>query len=263
MLNNEKQLLNKIGENLPVVSDDEQVQRNSMRLYIYLISISQFEGRNKPRTFSQRDFTINKIHTTLNMHETTIKKYWKILEDNGLIVYNGSKMDTNDQKAWNTFFMKRRNNKAGFYSIPKKQPYRIIPRETIEKMQKEFLIEEKELKLYLLLANMQEHFCYMKTPERQFTLQDLRELLQVINDKKNNKTILQALQWLKSLKLIDYVIKNKEKNNLGYDTAYFELISVNYYTNGGDAYAILLNNDTKLHPKLKEQILNEQLIDFD
>lgn len=45
MKNNEKQL-KKIGENLPVVSDKVEVQRNSMRLYIYLISISHFNGVN-------------------------------------------------------------------------------------------------------------------------------------------------------------------------------------------------------------------------
>ena len=79
MKNNEKQL-KKVGENLPVISDKIEVQRNSMRLYIYLISISHFNGKDKPRVFSHRDFTINKIKEMLHMHPTTIKKYWELLE---------------------------------------------------------------------------------------------------------------------------------------------------------------------------------------
>lgn len=51
MINNENQLKKGNGDNLPVVSDDQQVQKNSMRLYIYLLSISRFQGRNKPRVF--------------------------------------------------------------------------------------------------------------------------------------------------------------------------------------------------------------------
>lgn len=262
MKNNEKQVKDKQGENLPIVSENEQVQRNSMRLYVYLVSISRFQGRNMPRFFTQKDFSVNKISNTINMHEATIKKYWKLLEDNGLIKYEGQKIFAEDQKDWDKEFMKRKKNQNGCYSIPKKQQYRIIPRETIEKMQKDFLIKEEELKLYLLLANMQEHFCYMNEPEREFTVQDLRDLLKVKKDKKVNKNIIQALQWLQSLQLIDYKIR-KEVNNLGEKTTYFELISVNYYTNGGNAYAILSSNDTKMHPKLKEEILNEQLIEFE
>jgi hypothetical protein len=66
--------------------------------------------------------------------------------------------------------MARKKYSSGFYKIPKGELYRIIPRETVDKLQNVFLVDEIELKLYLLLANMQEHFCYMKSPERLFTL---------------------------------------------------------------------------------------------
>ena len=52
MKNNENQLKKGNGDNLPIVSDNEEVQRNSMRLYIYLVSISKFAGRNSPRFFT-------------------------------------------------------------------------------------------------------------------------------------------------------------------------------------------------------------------
>lgn len=75
MKNNQAQL-KKTGENLPIISDNKEVQRNSMRLYVYLVSISKFNGKNKPRVFSHKDFSVNKIKELLHMHPNTIKKYW-------------------------------------------------------------------------------------------------------------------------------------------------------------------------------------------
>ena len=49
MKNNETQIKTKSGDNLPIVSDKEEIQRNSMKLYIYLVSISDFNGKNQPR----------------------------------------------------------------------------------------------------------------------------------------------------------------------------------------------------------------------
>ncbi len=71
------------------------------------------------------------------MHDTTIKKYWKLLEDNGLIKYEGSKIQAENQNEWDKAFMERRKNKTGYYSIPKtphRYNYRIVPRETLNKI---------------------------------------------------------------------------------------------------------------------------------
>ena len=46
MKNNETQIKSEHGDNLPIVSDKKEIQRNSMRLYVYLVSISDFNGRN-------------------------------------------------------------------------------------------------------------------------------------------------------------------------------------------------------------------------
>ena len=139
MKNNEKQL-KKTGENLPVVSDEIEVQRNSMRLYVYLISISHFNGANKSRVFSHKDFTVNKIKEMLHMHPNTIKKYWQLLEINGLIKYEGPAMSVDDD--WDKGFMKRKKDGATYYSIPKATPYRIMPRETLDKIQYDYLVDE-------------------------------------------------------------------------------------------------------------------------
>lgn len=265
MKNNEKQLKAGNGDNLPIVSDDKEVQRNSMRLYVYLVSISKFAGRNNPRCFTQKDFSVNKIKETIHMHPNTIKKYWRLLEQHKLIVYEGPNSDeyiTMDEKEWLANFSKRNKHKAAFYRIPKKNPYRIMPRETIEKIQQEYLVDEMELKLYFMLANMQETFCYMKSPERQFSLFDLRELLKLTKDSKNNKAIIRALLWLRELELIEYKIVEDKNTNLGTNQYVFELISVNYYTNGGTIGKILESENSKLDETIKNQLLNNQMIDF-
>ena len=119
MRNNEKQL-KATGEKLPIVSDEVEVQRNSMRLYVYLVSISTFNGKNKPRIFSHRDFTVNKIKEILHMHPNTIKKYWSLLEQHGLIKYEGPRhLDL----TWDKEFMLRKKDGATYYSIPKATPY--------------------------------------------------------------------------------------------------------------------------------------------
>lgn len=253
-------------DGLPIVSEERKVQQNSMRLYLYLVSISKFCGRDKPREFMQNNFSINKIHELLGMHSETIKKYWKLLEDNKLIQYQGPQ-DFEDkflsQQEWNKKFMARKKYSSGFYKIPKGELYRIIPRETVDKLQNVFLVDEIELKLYLLLANMQEHFCYMKSPERLFTLQDLRELLKMSKKVDNNKKIILSLCWLEKLNLIEYSLF-EDVTNLGTKKYVFNLISVNYYTDGGQIENMLSSaEDSKLTSEMKERILTEQVVYFE
>ena len=249
-------------DGLPINSEEEKVQKNSMRLYVYLVSISSFQGKDKPRFFTQRDFTVGKIHTILGMHDRTIRKYWRILEDSGMIKYEGKTIYAENQDEWNKAFMERKKISTDIYTINKGQKYRIIPKETIEKLQRELLVNEQELKVYLLLANMQEHFCYMKQ-EPVFTLTDLRELLKLSKKTENTKSLLLALFWLEKIGLVDYEILN-EKNNLGESSYCIKLKVVNYYTNGGDIEKLLNSPETeKLTAELKQNILNVRLLDFE
>ena len=101
---------------LPVNSDDEKVKRNSMRLYLYLLSISAMNWEEKRRQFRQSDFTINKIHEKLKMHSDTVINNWKLLEDCGWIKYEGPK---NSSLPWKEEFKARKKNKLGYYSLRK------------------------------------------------------------------------------------------------------------------------------------------------
>lgn len=256
MKNNQKQL-KKMGENLPIISDDIEVQRNSMRLYVYLVSISNFNGKDKPRILSQKSFTVNKIKEILHMHPNTIKKYWELLERNGLIKYEGPSPDPTI--SWGTAFMNRKKDGATYYTIPKRSPYRIMPRETLDKIQYHYLVNELELKLYLLLAEMQERFCYMNSVDRSFTIADLRGLLKMAKHNDTKKSIINGLIWLQKLSLIEYEI-TEEKTNLGTKLTVFHLKNVNYYTNGGEAIKYLNSEQEKISEELKESLLKERVV---
>ncbi len=190
------------------------------------------------------------------MHPTTIKKYWKLLEDCGLIKYEGPRRYFDD---WNEEFKLRKKDGGTYYSIPKKDPYRIMPKETLDKIQNDYLVTERELKLYLLLAEMQERFCYLKSPERVFTIADLRGLLKLKKDSDNNRSIINGLIWLKALGLIDYSIA-AEENNLHQPISIFTLIAVNYYTTGGEAAKYLNSEEERISPEFKEDLLNNSVI---
>lgn len=258
MKNNAKQIYGHEGENLPIISDKQEVQKNSMRLYVYLVSISKFEGKNKARTFTSKDFTVNKIYKILHMGPKTIKKYWELLELNGLIKYEGPAHST---VPWDDMLKVRKKDGGTYYSIPKKNPYRIMPRETLEKIQHEFLVDEQELKLYLLLAELQERFCYMRSPERIFSVADLRQMLQLKKENKTNKAIISGLLWLKSLGLIDYESTGKT-TNLGESEQSFYLNCVNYYTDGGEVNELLKSaeGDGVISEELKQEIISSKVI---
>lgn len=230
-----------------------------MRLYIYLLSISHFNGKNQPRSFSQKDFSVNKIHETLKMHPDTIKKYWKLLEDNKLIKYEGPQ---HYAENWNKEFIARKKDGSTYYMIPKKNPYRIMPRETLDKIQYKYLVTENELKIYLLLAELQERFCYMQSIDRVFTISDLRDLLKLSKQMKNNKMIINALIWLKMLGLVEYTI-DVRKNNLGEDINVFTLVNVNYYTNGGEANKYLHSEGEVISQEIKDSIMNKPIMEIE
>lgn len=259
MKNNSQQIKGKSGEKLPIVSDKKEIQRNSMRLYVYLVSISSFGGIDKPRILDQKDISPTKISSLLKMKPGTIKKYWSILESNGLIKYEGK---TDPEFTWSKMFQIRKKDKTAYYTIPKKTPYRIMPKETLLKIQNEYCVSEEELKMYLRLAEMQEQYCYMGTPCPKFTLADLRDLLQLKSEKKTNDILCRRLSWLKTLKLIDYEVI-PEKNNLGKNVFVARLIIVNYYTDGGEVGKMLTSSEEKfVSNEMKERILNNTVIEI-
>ena len=95
----------------------------------------------------------------------------------------------------------------------------------------------------------------MNSCDRVFTIADLRGLLKLSKDRDNNRAIINGLIWLKKLDLIDYTI-TIELTNLGTKVSVFELKSVNYYTNGGEAVKYLNTEGQKISEDLKNDLLN-------
>lgn len=240
---------------LPVDTINEIVD-NSMQLYFYLLSLSH-ETENDS-FFFQREISLDQIKNALHMHPDTIKKYWVLLEDRGLLKYEGP---THVNVNFKKLYAIRKKDGATYYSIPKKSPYRIIPKETLDKMQNQFLVDEQELKLYLLLAELQERFCYMSSPERIFSVADLRQMLQLKKQDKTNKAIISGLLWLKSLGLIDYK-PTGNITNLGESEQSFYLTCVNYYTDGGEVNQLLNSAEGNgvLSEELKQEIISSKVV---
>lgn len=262
MISNQKQLLKSKGENLPIVSDDEKIQKNSMRLYTYLVCLSRFTGANKPRRFNQADFNLNQIRAALRMDYKTIKKYWRILEETGLVKYNGKK---NLDLDWDKDFMARKKYTLGYYELSKESSkYRIIPRETLDKIRTKFLVNENELKLYLFLANLQEQALYMGYNECPFTIKEARDLMNLQKKADTNKKLYLNLVWLMKLNLVKCRVEKKKNGNFNEEITYFVIEKVNYYTDGGEIASLLDENHEVLPENVKNAMLNEApLVNFE
>lgn len=67
------------------------------------------------------------------MDYKTIKKYWKVLEESGLVKYHGPAAEYG--QSWDEAFMKRKKYTMGYYELSKERTqYRIIPKETVDKI---------------------------------------------------------------------------------------------------------------------------------
>lgn len=68
------------------------------------------------------------------MDYRTIKKYWKRLEDEGLIRYEGRRLVYASQEDWDKEFMQRKKKRMEQYSIMRPEQFRRIPPETAHKI---------------------------------------------------------------------------------------------------------------------------------
>ena len=223
---------------LPVDSDDRHIKKTSLKLYIYLLYISRVDYSSKYhlRQFQQKDFTINKISKATQLDPKTIKKYWQILEREGMIRYEGV-MSIKDERecnqSWEKTLQIRRRYKESYYTIIKPEKFRRIPKETIEKLIDTLSVSELELKIYILLANLQESYYYNKIDTCYVGCGDLLQMLDMSNQRKNRVEIIKSMYWLQEIGLIDFKIEQKKNNNFNQMINVFSILQVNYYTDGG------------------------------
>ena len=128
--------------------------------------------------------------------------------------------------------MMRKKFPEGYYHIDKPEKFRKIPKETVTKILNEYLVSELELKIYLLLGNIQEYY-YNKDEVQsiQITYKDLIVLLGMKNEKINRISIRKALVWLKEIGLIIFDYGKKKAGNFNFEIECINLLQVNFYIN--------------------------------
>lgn len=228
---------NKNVKGLPVISEQEKIQQRSLKVYIYLVCMSQmvdnpFNGGSPRRVFQQKDVNLAKMGRILKMDERTIKKYWESLEKDRLIVFNarGARWEENEAKSFNERWKDRRKHGETYYHIDVSNGwlFRKIPKETLVELNTEYQASELTIKIYLTLVNLQERCIINGQREVAFTYQDLQRILGYGQETATNRRMERSLLQLQSLGLIKIKIGERTTDN-GWKIPVFILKQVNWY----------------------------------
>lgn len=241
-----------------MVKDEDDIKRNSMKLYSYLLCIAGKEPAGTGRLFQQKNLVLTQIKKYTNLEPKTIKLYLYELETNGLIEFRGpakfTRVDhsqcytTNskgerklnktqlrklkEQEAFSTWKLRERND---YYRIPRPERYTPIPEITLDKLNKNFGCSELEYKTYVLCCAYRDIQVELYGgTSKQITYESFREAIGQMNNRTViNKQIKAALYFLKGVGLIDFKT-GFYYNTKGAKIECFELIQVNYYSDEED-----------------------------
>ena len=230
----------------PMPKREEDINKNSMKLYSYLVCIAGLANYPEhTRMFRQKNLMLAEIKRTIGLDPETIKLYLYYLEQNGLIKYQGeSKFNlelalqeystaperrktivANAKEIWKIRNSKEKN---GVYHIPRPDIYTPIPEETLEKLNKVFDATELEIKLYLLCCAYRDDCAAFNKPYKFLTLEDIRDILGRALHNETDSNIKHGLAFLRGLGLIEFTLK-KGLNRKGLPQDIFKLEEVNYY----------------------------------
>ena len=253
----------------PMIVDDEQIRKNSMKLYSYLLCISglAFYPENT-KIFQHKNLSLTKIKEATGITDKTAKLYLYHLERNGLVEYQGRirqpYIDISDftitkdngqqeidkkaykkaveQAAFSTWKHRNSEEKDEYYRIPRPVPYTPIPEQTLEKLNQVFEITETEMKLYVICCRYRDLCCKDNSNFQNLTFESIRKILNLQQNSKTNSNLRRALLFLKSLGLIDFT-ESILRNDRGAIIPCFKLTEVYYYI----SYKInVLSDDSSL-----------------
>lgn len=232
----------------PIVSEEEMIKKNSLKLFSYLTLISNLKNKHgEERIFQQKDICLKDIQIETGLDPKTTKKYWELLEQDGLLSYNEPEGFPYEYgRSFSEEWKVRQKFKYGYYSIPKPQQYRLIPELTIKRLVNDYKISELTYKVYIVLLNYQEHSILNGKAEKPFTYEDLRELLGYKKENATNKRLEASLIMLEGLGLI-VIGKDRGYNIRGATIPVFMLKQVNKYTHS--KYADFSPAEQKVIPK--------------
>ena len=238
-----------------MVKDQEDIKKNSMKLYSYLLCIAGKEPRGTGRLFQQKNLVLTEIQRCTGLQPKTTKLYLYELENRGLIYFKGkekftpifqedfTKENKNGEividkssfrkaKEQEAFKVWKLRDKKAYYHIPRPEPYTPIPEITLDKLNTIFELEEMELKLYVLCCTYRDIQvdCYQGN-NKKIKLEDIREALELKDSGSTiNKKIKKTFYFLRGLGLIDFEMGHFY-NSRGAKIECLNLKEVNYYIN--------------------------------
>lgn len=256
-----------------MISKDEDIRKNSTKLYSYLLCIAGKEPDSCGRLFQQKNLVLTKIQQYTGLQPKTIKLYLYELECNNLVQFRGNehfrkieflleeetdkrvnellknkpelseeqakeivlekkftKSEIRALKEKEAFSVWKKREKSDYYRIPRAESYTPIPEITLEKLNKDFEVDEMEMKVYILLCHLRDvHSEYSPNPTAQVTFESLREILGLKdNSSATNRTLKRIFYFLMGIGLIDFEI-GYYYNTKGAKIECFVLKEVNYF----------------------------------
>lgn len=238
-----------------MVKDEEDIRKNSMKLYSYLLCIAGKEPAGTGRLFQQKNLVLIEIKRCTGLDPKTIKLYLYELEMEGLVYFKGKekfkriyeqdflkekkngertvdKTALRKAKEAEAFSVWKQRDKKSYYHIPRPERYTPIPEITLEKLNTVFELDEIELKIYILCCAYRDIQVELYGGVgKKIQFESLREALGVKGSEyEYNKKIKKTFYFLKGLGLIDFEM-GCYYNTKGIKIDCFNLKEVNYYIN--------------------------------
>lgn len=254
-----KLVSNKHTPGAAIFSDEPHIRQQSTKVYIYLVCKSRSrntvqEMGDTTRIFQQKDIVLTKMRKALEMDERTIKKYWRLLEEEGLIRFRPRWNNAEDElkgvaeqtlkkgeitpftaltttekdKIFNAQWKIRNKHKDTYYEIPRASFYRKIPEKTLTFLNETIGVSELVMKVYLTLINTQEEAYQKGKKYTRFTYADLCRTLDFTLHSATIKRLEAALVLLKKLGLITLELIN-EKDMQGGTRTFLCLKNVSFF----------------------------------
>lgn len=229
----------------PMPASEEDVSKNSMKLYSYLVCISGLaDYPDNTRMFRQKNLILTKIKEATGITDKTVKLYLFYLERDGLVKYRGeyqfeyiNRSDFQEFKEYREYAAqmaakvwkeRNKNEKNCVYHIPRPNPYTPIPEITLDKLNKYFKVTELELDLYLILSYYRDKCVKYGQSYKAMTFENIRDILNYRPDTRTNNEIFRALSYLSELGLIQFSIGYTCNSKLA-KIPVFKIKEVGYY----------------------------------
>lgn len=263
-------------QSAPMPKKEEDIVKNSMKLYSYFITISGLATYpSNTRMFRQKNIVLSKIKEVTGITEKTVKLYLYYLEEHGLIEYKGEKPNTSFKfidkldfdkngetyspaayrkkaqeeavRVWNN----RQKDKQAVYHIPRPTPWTPVPEVTLQKLNEVFKATELELKIYLFMCMYRDTCVKQGWNYKAITYENLRDIMGLSKNHSNDRAIFTSLTFLEKLGLISFKMgyTNNSKNA---PIPLFKITEVGYYIN-----QYIKFEDSELISELEQKELKE------